>query len=194
MDDLISRQAAIELVNRHNTAHMKLKGIPMLGAAVMVTELNALPSAHLQLCEDAVSRKAVIDGCLCNGTCTDEGRWCDDGDCPPVRRIKALPAIARSEVCEDAVSLQTMLNDLESQDPTLLWDAADIGEWLYSLPLVQPNLTFGTWEYKEARGWECNRCGCLIKRYKPLSGNTWNYYFCPNCGADMRGEQNEKTD
>lgn len=40
---------------------------------------------------DPIERQAVID-CLCNGNCHEEGRWCDDGDCAPVRRIKALPS------------------------------------------------------------------------------------------------------
>ena len=41
--------------------------------------------------QDTISRQAAID-CLCNGKCTEEGRWCDDGDCMPVRRIKSLPS------------------------------------------------------------------------------------------------------
>lgn len=39
---------------------------------------------------DVIYRQAAI-GCLCNGQCGFEGRWCDDGDCAPVRRIKGLP-------------------------------------------------------------------------------------------------------
>lgn len=41
--------------------------------------------------DDLISRQAAIDA-LCNGKCDEEGRWCDDGDCLPVRRIKSLPA------------------------------------------------------------------------------------------------------
>ena len=40
---------------------------------------------------DTIYRQAAID-CLCNGKCTEEGRWCDDGDCMPVRRINSLPS------------------------------------------------------------------------------------------------------
>lgn len=46
MDDSISRQAAIEIVDRYNKSHMILKGKPMLGAASIVIELEALPSAQ----------------------------------------------------------------------------------------------------------------------------------------------------
>jgi rubrerythrin len=35
-------------------------------------------------------------------------------------------------------------------------------------------------------GWTCSECGCLVeKEREPL------YKYCPNCGADMRGEKNE---
>ena len=44
--DLIDRQAAIEIVDRYNKSHMILQGKPMLGAASIVIELEALPSAQ----------------------------------------------------------------------------------------------------------------------------------------------------
>ena len=33
--------------------------------------------------------------------------------------------------------------------------------------------------------WKCSACGCVVEDEEP----TWNY--CPNCGADMRGEDDE---
>lgn len=53
MDDLISRQAAIEIVKRYNKSHMLLKHQPMLGAVSIIIELNDLPSAQpLIRCQD----------------------------------------------------------------------------------------------------------------------------------------------
>ena len=52
MDDTISRQAAIEIVDRYNKSHMILQGKPMLGAASIVIELEALPSAQPEPEED----------------------------------------------------------------------------------------------------------------------------------------------
>ena len=46
MSDTIDRQAAIEIVDRYDKSHMILKGKPMLGAASIVIELEALPSAQ----------------------------------------------------------------------------------------------------------------------------------------------------
>lgn len=54
MDDSISRQAAIEIVDRYDKSHMILKGKPMLGAASIVIELEDLPSAQPEIirCKD----------------------------------------------------------------------------------------------------------------------------------------------
>ena len=46
MNDLISRQAAIDIVNKYKKSHMILWGKPMVGAASIVIELEELPSAQ----------------------------------------------------------------------------------------------------------------------------------------------------
>jgi len=59
---------------------------------------------------------------------------------------------------------------------------------------IEPERKTGEWIGTEYDGyadgnpvyyeWKCSACGCVIEDDEP----TWN--FCPNCGADMRGEQN----
>ena len=34
---------------------------------------------------------------------------------------------------------------------------------------------------------QCNQCGFVLNA---IEGHTGQYNYCPNCGADMRGEQN----
>ena len=46
MSDVISRQAAIDIVNKYKKSHMILWGKPMVGAASIVIELEELPSAQ----------------------------------------------------------------------------------------------------------------------------------------------------
>lgn len=61
--------------------------------------------------------------------------------------------------------------------------------------VIEPERKTGRWIGTEYDGyadgnpvyyeWKCSACGCVIEDDEP----TWN--FCPNCGADMRSEQNE---
>ena len=65
MDDLISRQAAIDIVNKYKKSHMILWGKPMVGAASIVIELEELPPVQTELPDicvgDTISRQAAID-------------------------------------------------------------------------------------------------------------------------------------
>ena len=64
---------------------------------------------------------------------------------------------------------------------------AELG--LKSVPSAQPELKKGKWidattDESLDQEWRCSECGWNLF----LTGNLTN--FCPNCGADMRGEQN----
>ena len=64
-------------------------------------------------------------------------------------------------------------------------------ETIKCLPSAQPKR--GKWipafngKFKGGAYWfECSRCGRIVPEVR---NGGWN--FCPNCGADMRGEQDE---
>lgn len=61
---------------------------------------------------------------------------------------------------------------------------------LESLPLAKPQRIKGRWiyssyddEYGFDESWTCDKCG--------YSTNIEETNFCPKCGTDMRGEDNE---
>lgn len=73
---------------------------------------------------------------------------------------------------------------------------------LNKLPSAQPERKSGKWVHGReiARemigdaivailydGWQCSECKCIVEEERePL----WN--FCPNCGANMKGERDER--
>lgn len=55
---------------------------------------------------------------------------------------------------------------------------------LETLPSAQPERKKGRWVYNSPVTMKCNQCGLVIKDWD------WHRFkFCPNCEADMRGEQ-----
>lgn len=68
----------------------------------------------------------------------------------------------------------------------------DICQWIDNAPTIEPRK--GKWIGTEFDGyadgnpvyyeWMCDTCGYTVEDEEP----TWNY--CPNCGADMRGDTN----
>ena len=54
---------------------------------------------------------------------------------------------------------------------------------------VEP-VRHGKWIRENNYGiWKCSECGCKVNRINPLKGNTWNYYYCPNCGSRLMGDE-----
>ena len=62
----------------------------------------------------------------------------------------------------------------------------DAVEAIEDLPSAQPERKRGKWiDDGDPFMWECGCCGYRVKRYN-------NTRYCPNCGADMRGEQDDE--
>ncbi len=57
---------------------------------------------------------------------------------------------------------------------------------LKGLPSVQQERKRGKWIYNSPVTMKCNQCGFVIKDWD------WHRFkYCPNCIADMRGENDE---
>lgn len=90
-------------------------------------------------------------------------------------KLKFVPALIEPVLIGDEPHWETII----------LKDRIDNAPTVDAVPVVQ-----GKWTRENNYGiWKCSECGCKVNRVNPLKGNIWNYYYCPNCGADMRGEQ-----
>ena len=99
----------------------------------------------------------------------------------------------------DAVNCITVMKGIRS-GKSVTAEAVDcakriIVDNIRQLPPIQPKRgkwidkgITGDWQYQiDGRGrswheWQCDQCKDMVKKRS---------FYCPNCGADMRGEQNE---
>ena len=58
-------------------------------------------------------------------------------------------------------------------------------EALAQLPSARPEREKGKWMFLDPPWFRCSECGATREN------KTFMENFCPNCGADMRGERNE---
>ena len=135
-------------------------------------------------------------------------------DLPSVQPEKRTDKRTKTHAC-DSISRQATIEAINAWDKfgvdgrgrLVRWQEGlviyvrlrDVLTAIVNLPSVQPERKKGKWiphieksrEYigtvlinVEYDYWFCNTCGYRVKNGQPT------YNFCPNCGADMRGEQN----
>lgn len=73
-------------------------------------------------------------------------------------------------------------------------DTKSIVDLLNNLPSVTPKRKTGKWNFIGDNMFECTSCGVVYttRQLNSLRNYDMDPYapkFCPNCGADMRGEQ-----
>ena len=89
----------------------------------------------------------------------------------------------------DAVSRRMVLDALHEYMDDTDYTVGYLHDVICNLPSAQPEEKTGEWivisEFEDCRYVKCNQCKMTQVFYynKPLTN------FCPNCGADMRGEQ-----
>ena len=136
-----------------------------------------------------------------------------------LKEIEALPSAEPDTTTHDSIPAETGKNDGDRTSGDCIsrqaaideihedaeWLASQGSDWqvermerdksiLMSLPSVQPERKTGHWveigdePYDE---WECDVCGFTIDGSGCIDPEEYRdiYRFCPNCGADMRGEQ-----
>ena len=90
---------------------------------------------------------------------------------------------------DDLISRQAAIDAVNSIDNLDAKARGGICINLMGLPSAQPERKKGTW-INEGRIIRCNRCKIGYATVKGMK-SALTYNFCPNCGADMRGEGHE---
>ena len=112
----------------------------------------------------------------------------------------AMKALKR-EPCEDCISRQVVLEQLNvyckanckytKAEQDVMCRACDTGsciELIEDMPSVTPTRARGKWMTEHNKGYvQCSNCHTRVPFCKRSN-------FCPNCGADMRGEEDEDSD
>ena len=108
--------------------------------------------------------------------------------------VKAL----EQEPCEDCISRQAAIEALDKRFDSIPMEQTTeillLRKDLRNLPSAQPQRMRGKWIYGEDEygidGYHCDKCGFFVPwdyTHKFIDFIK-DYHFCPNCGADMRGE------
>ena len=93
---------------------------------------------------------------------------------------------------DDAISRQAVLNLLHALPPEETTTKALLIQSVKQMDTAQPERKRGKW-IEDDDGWDeviwrCSECDAVFTLVDGTPKEN-EYYFCPHCGADMRGEQ-----
>ena len=143
---------------------------------------------------DFISRQAAISA-ICNA--------CGKIDCDKMDKCEKLqlPPANCSEFPNnsDTINRQAAIDALDKRFDSIPMEQTTeillLRKDLRNLPSAQPQRMRGKWTYGEDEygidGYHCDKCGFFVPwdyTHKFIDFIK-DYHFCPNCGADMRGEQ-----
>lgn len=92
-----------------------------------------------------------------------------------------------SEYIERESAIKSLLNDAPEQVGYSREDAADCIRYMDAAD-VSP-VRHGKWEWDTEDIYRCSNCAEKSHVKEVMGRPAWNY--CPNCGADMRGSNDE---
>ena len=143
---------------------------------------HAVEEMKQEPCEDAVSRKAVINQIFYS---TDNSGDVVLGSALR-KRIARLPSVAPQEPCEYAISRYDALKlvrDCGRCDDKSAYGTIYHG--IEHLPPVQSKTKTGHWIHTSGYNFHCSECDFIQHESKT------EYKYCPNCGAKMESEDKE---
>ena len=180
----MTREEALNITDEQAIEHLQKSGW-------MQRHDKALSEPYL--CEDCISREKAlkkIDEYIEEYDETDiEGlhpaKWCAMQEARLV--LEKLPSVQPTiKPCEDCKRTEDVLKILYKHGDVdiPLGVMLNIEDDIKNLPSVQPTRPHGEWKAKYYGGRKlCTNCGAF--------NNSKYKNFCPNCGVDMRGDNND---
>lgn len=120
-----------------------------------------------------------------------------------ISRQAAIDVIIEDKICDDSLKIMTALGDGDKAE-TVNMTCDRHAKMLINLPSAQPERKKGEWDYEKINSYTdrtyCPECGSQAPfvyvaddHYGRLAhGEIRKTNFCPNCGADMRGADDER--
>ncbi len=113
-----------------------------------------------------------------------------------------IETVVDAFTCEDCISRTELLSRIDAERKYLLDLKMDGAEHILvhharriveDMPSVapQPKMGHWIWELQDWNKWTCSVCGWAKRTDVHI---TLGYKYCPNCGADMRGEEERESD
>ena len=92
----------------------------------------------------------------------------------------------KNNLAVDCISRQAVLNFKQTFHDNAGYETEYVDiEDIKALPSVYPARPKGKWMEYCYQNFNCSKCGYIV-----ADDDVEEYKFCPNCGADMRGEEN----
>ena len=113
---------------------------------------------------------------------------------------KVIAMNGRGEPMDDLISRQAAIDELwriSNERDSVYYTSAihSAVDAVKALPSAEPERKKGRWIKNEGRsGWHCSSCKKDDLYAYPYAANNERVlqdFYCPNCGADMRGEEHE---
>ena len=131
-----------------------------------------------------------------NGWCKEPNNAGNGSDCP--KNAQNSEDRTTGDLISRAAVLEELADLYWTEERFLTFKDVDgVFDRIKALPSAQPERMRGKWIYGEDEygidGYHCNQCGFFVlwDYAHKFINYIEDYHFCPNCGADMKGEDDE---